>query len=636
MRCADRRKAWAILPLTLGLVIAANASPARAASIVTEWVDDAVPVANEVAWEPTIGARFFAILLTAMYDAWTAYDPTAVAVASGPDLKRRGGPANEANKREAISHAAFIVLSTLAPQRRRALAERMAALGYDPNATTAPAHVGRKAAIAVLAKFREDGANAFGGFADTTGYVARGAENAGHWEPILSFGKPQLPMTPQWPRVMPFALTRADQFRPPPPPQPGTGAWRRQVATAIKIAGILTDAQKAAAEFWNEWGSSPTHHLIELTTFVSNLRGLRIDADVKLFFVVGNALLDASIAAWDAKYAYDYARPLTAIRNLGDVAMKAWRPRSLPAVLAYSSPATTAALATTPVPAGIAEVRAAEWESYLPTPSFPSYVAGHSTFCAAWARAMTLAIGTPELAFRETVKHLYVEQRRLVQPVTLDYATFDAAAEACGLSRIWGGVHWPVDNERGQELGRKVGGNAWNRAQQFLQGTASPATAALASLHAPLWFHYSEDSGHGAEFPDDRGLAINLAPDTAGVWRSVALDPVPAGDYELRLKVDVAGGAPIRLQVAIDAGEGQAALPMAEIESVIPPSVANGTVTLPWSNDGARSFAVSVKGCASGADAHVLVSAIDLVRVWPVVAGSPRFVEPDLAGRPEE
>jgi len=219
----------------------------------------------------------------------------------------------------------------------------------------------------VLAKFREDGANGSGAFADTTGYMAKGAEEAGHWEPILSFGKPQLPTTPQWPRVMPFALTRADQFRPPPPPQPGTEAWRRQITTEIDVAGALTDSDKAAAEFWNEWGSSPSHHLIELTTFVSDHHGLRIDADVKLFFVVSNTLLDASIAAWDAKYAYDYVRPITAIRSLGDVAFKVWRPRSLPAVLAYSSPATTATLAATAVPAGIAEVRAAEWESYLPT-----------------------------------------------------------------------------------------------------------------------------------------------------------------------------------------------------------------------------------------------------------------------------
>ena len=55
-----------------------QASAASAASIVTEWLDEALPAANEVAWEPTVGARFLAIVHTAMYDAWTAYDPVAV------------------------------------------------------------------------------------------------------------------------------------------------------------------------------------------------------------------------------------------------------------------------------------------------------------------------------------------------------------------------------------------------------------------------------------------------------------------------------------------------------------------------------------------------------------------------------
>ena len=58
---------------------------------------------------------------------------------TGTLLKSQGGPNNEANKREAISHAAFTVLRTLAPQRKRALIDRMQTLGYDPNAETPPA-----------------------------------------------------------------------------------------------------------------------------------------------------------------------------------------------------------------------------------------------------------------------------------------------------------------------------------------------------------------------------------------------------------------------------------------------------------------------------------------------------------------
>jgi hypothetical protein len=622
-----------ILRLALILVLLAITSVAQAASIVSEWLDDAIPIANEVAWEPTVGARFFAILSTAMYDTWSAYDPTAVAVVSGTALKTRGGPANEASKREAISHAAYTVLRTLAPQRGRALAERMAELGYDPNAHSAPATLGRRAASAVLTKFRADGANEAGGFADTTGYKARGAEDPTAWQPILSFGKPQLPTTPQWRRVMPFALTQADQFRPPPPPAPGTLAWQRQLAVLIGVSGTLTDAQKASAEFWHEWGSSPSPHLIELTRFVANVRDLRTDEEVKLFFVVSSALLDASIATWDAKYTYDYVRPITAIRSLGDVLIKSWRPSSLPAILAYSTPATLGALDSTVVPAGMAEMRAAEWEPYLPTPSFPSYVAGHGAFCGAWARVMTLATGTLELDYRKTVKHLYVEQRQLVPPVTLDYPTYEAAAEACGQSRIWGGVHWPDDIERGLELGRKVGQNAWDRAQQFLLGNASPATVALAALHPPFWFHQSEASGQGAKFPLGAGLAIDLAPSGTGSWRSIELDPVPAGRYELRLAAS--GDQSVSLKVAIEAGGAPGAAPLAASESVVPPTGSKATVTLPWTSDGLQSFAVSVSADADTEAAHVLVSAIDLVRIWPTAPGSPRFVEPSLAGRPE-
>jgi hypothetical protein len=624
-----------VLSLAVSLVLFATASTVRAASIVTDWFDEAIPIANDVAWEPTVGTRFFAILSSAIYDAWTAYDPKAVAVVSGAALKNRGGPANEASKREAISHAAYTVLCALAPHHRRALSERMAALGYDPNATTPPAELGRLAANAVLAKFRDDGANESGGFADTTGYKTK-TDAPGHWQPILAFGQPQLPTTPQWGRVMPFALGRAEQYRPPPPPVAGTEAWFRQIHTLIDTSGALTDDQKAAVEYWNEWGSSPTPHLIELTKFVSGVRDFHLDDDARLFFAVSSALLDVSIATWDAKYVYDYVRPITAVHSLGNIPIKAWRPRSMPAVLAYSSPSTAASLDSPVVQAGTADLPAAEWEPYLPTPSFPSYVSGHSAFCAAWARVMTLATGTPELNLRKIVKHLYVEQRELAVPVALDYPTYQAAAEACGQSCIWGGIHWPVDNEHGRELGRKVGENAWDRAQQFLLGTASPATATLAALHSPFWFHQDEASSERANYPDGTGLAADLSSGAVAAWRSIVLDPVPAGHYELRLKLATSGEAAVRLNVAIESSGSPETAPLAASEFFVDPAGKEQIVTLPWTSDGARSFVVSIKSGPDVASAHILVSAMDIVRVWPVVSGSPRFVEPSLAGRPQQ
>ncbi len=627
-----------LLCVALILILVMKASTASAASIVTEWLDQALPYAQEVAWEPTVGSRFFAILETAIYDAWTAYDPVAVGVVSGTALKGLGGANNEANKREAISHAAFTVLRVFAPQHRRALIERMQELGYDPNADTPPAKVGRRAAEAVLADCHDDGANEAGNFADTTGYEPRTSGAPDAWRPIESFGKRQLPTTPQWSRVMPFALTRADQFRPIPPPAPGSAEWSRQIDVLIKTSAALTDKEKAEAEYWGIFGMAPAPQLIEMTKFVSHANDLRLDDDVKLFFVASNAIFDASIAAWDAKYAYDYVRPITAIRALGDTMISAWRPRSLSQALAYSTPAAKEHAEYSVVfPAGLADAPAADWVPYLPTPPFPSYISGHSAFTAAWARAMELATAKPDFNFKKTVRHLYVEQRELAEPITLSYPTFAAAAEASGISRIWAGVHWPADNDRGQELGRKVGENVWRRAQQFVLGTASPASAVFAALRSPFWFHDSDTPDHPAHFDSASGLAIDLPPQGAGVWKSAVVDAMPAGAYELKLKVKATGDQPVRLKVAIEPSERpRGAAPLSATEATIPATGADSVVAIPWTSDGAQSFWVSIEARADDGAARLLVSAIRAKRVWPMMAGSPRYYEPSSAGQPDQ
>ena len=151
------------------MVLVSAAQPAFASSIVTEWLDQTIPAAKQTAWEPTMSARFFALVHVAMYDAWTAYDPVAVGVFTGAALRGTGGPSTVVNKREAVSHAAYEALRELAPVRSRALAAYVAALGYETNATSAPAMVGRRAAQAALAAARQDGANQEAGYQDTSG-----------------------------------------------------------------------------------------------------------------------------------------------------------------------------------------------------------------------------------------------------------------------------------------------------------------------------------------------------------------------------------------------------------------------------------------------------------------------------------
>jgi hypothetical protein len=122
----------------------------------------------------------------------------------------------------------------------------MQALEYDPNANTSAAKVGRRAALAVLDVRREDGSNETGNFADTTGFTMPISGEVDSWQPIAHLGTRQLPTTPHWGRVLPFALARADQFRPISPPAGQSTEWSQQVDVLIKTSAALTDAQKAA------------------------------------------------------------------------------------------------------------------------------------------------------------------------------------------------------------------------------------------------------------------------------------------------------------------------------------------------------------------------------------------------------
>ena len=193
-----------------------------------------------------------------------------------------------------------------------------------------------------------------------------------------------------------------------------------------------------------------------------------------------------------------------------------------------------------------------------------------------------------------------------------------------------------MDNEHGQELGRKVGENVWRRAQQFVLGTASPSTAVFTALRPPFWFHDNERSDHPAHFEAASGLEIDLPRGGAGLWRSTVVDAMPAGTYELKLKVKVTGDQPIRLKIASEPSERSQVAPLSTTEVMLPATGSDGFVTIPWTSDGIRSFRLSLDAHADNGGARLLVAAIKATRVWPTVAGSPRYYEPSSVGQPDQ
>ena len=145
-------------------------------------------------------------------------------------------------------------------------------------------------------------------------------------------------------------------------------------------------------------------------------QGLSLVSDARLFALLNIATADALISCWDAKYAYNLWRPVTAIR----------------AADTDGNPDTEPD---------------ATWTPLLATPNFPSYTSAHSTVSAAAAGVLTALFGADY--------HFTVGSEGL-PGVTRSFDSFDAAAAEAGRSRIYGGIHYQFDNVTGLAAGAAV------------------------------------------------------------------------------------------------------------------------------------------------------------------------------------
>jgi hypothetical protein len=117
-----------VLILVLGLVATVGRpQPARAATgdnLVLVWNQATLRSIRELPPAPTVAARALAIVHTAIYDAWAAYDPLAVGTRLGAKLRQPEAERTQANKDKAISFAAYTTLVDLFPTRREIFDQR--------------------------------------------------------------------------------------------------------------------------------------------------------------------------------------------------------------------------------------------------------------------------------------------------------------------------------------------------------------------------------------------------------------------------------------------------------------------------------------------------------------------------------
>ena len=394
------------------LVLVIGTSGVARADVVTEWnikggelVSAARPLTQQA-------SRTMALAHTAAYEAANAITRRY------PSSNRiRLEAKSEASVEAAIGAAHCAVLGRVMPTQQAAIDMACkAALGKiaDGAAKEAGIAVGQQAAALVLAARDDDGAGAPEAY--------RPATTAGAYVPTT------IPATTMWPQRKPWLLASATQFRPGPPPALTSERWARDY-NEIKTLGGRASAQRSAeqteiARFW-ETTLPPIYH--GLVRSVAEMPGRDVMRNARLFAAVTQAIDDALIAVFDAKYHYGFWRPITAIRN-GDV------------------------------DGNDATERDPSWTPLIDTPMHPEYPCAHCIQAATIGTLLQAELGrTAAPMFSTTSPTATAGPRR--------WSSTEAFVQEVGNARIYDGVHYRNSAEVAIAMGRRIGALA---AERFL------------------------------------------------------------------------------------------------------------------------------------------------------------------------
>jgi hypothetical protein len=325
------------------------------------------------------------------------------------------------------------------------------------------------------------------------------------------------------------------------------------------------DLARILAEFWADGPTSetPPGHWNVLANYVADNpltvkqiggTGPIVDAlewDVKVYFAVNAAVHEAACAAWAAKRAYDGWRPISVIRYLAQLGQStdpkapSYNTNGLPLItnLIELVTATTAkpggrhagltpnkiAILSWPGPpsdavhqhSGVQWIHADNWLPYqrtnFVTPAFPGYFSGHSTFSRSAAEVLASITGSPYFpgGLGTYTNYVLTFENGPSQPVTLQWASYYDAADQAGISRIWGGIHPPIDNYVGRRAGSQCGKAVWELAKRYFDGSVTDTPVAIRRL---------DTNQYEVSFDTLRGMYYNLQ-STADLGQAFTNEP---------------------------------------------------------------------------------------------------------------
>jgi hypothetical protein len=391
----------AIVPALVGLTLISSPTLLRA-DVITDWNKTAIDVMKAVNVAGNPWTRSMAIMHVSMADAVNAiqnrYARFTLELPTDPNA------APEA----AVAAAARDILMRQYPGQKARIEEAYAAsLEKVPDgpARVAGIALGEKIAAAVFSERQNDQTN----LPDTY----RPMTTPGVWVPTTP------PLFPQYATAKPWGMERADQFRPGPPPALSSALYARDYNEAKELGGVKstkrTDAQSDAVRFWTQINLGPAWY--QAAAQVSDRKNLSLADNARLFALLSMALANCFVVDWDAKFTYNFWRPITAIRN-GDQ------------------------------DGNDATERDASWQPLNVTPMHPEYPSQAGINAGAARAILESVFGTAPEGFVTTD----ITDARLSRP----FASLVQMALEHKEVRIWGGIHFRNSLEVGDAMGVKI------------------------------------------------------------------------------------------------------------------------------------------------------------------------------------
>ena len=392
----------ALIGASLAVAIPASAR----ANVITDWDEKAVaavtPMSSLGGTSPYMAVRMMGMVHAAMFDAVNSierrYRPYLVQLPGDP----------AASKEAAAAAAAATILATIdtktAGEMKAALAAYLAPLP-DGAAKSDGVALGETVAAKVIEARTNDGCNAPDAYRPRT--------TPGVYVPTA------ITLSSMWPDMKPFAIAKGSQFRPKPPVALDSKEWATDFNELRDYGGKIstkrTAQQTETALFW----TVPLLAYQPLERQLVTAMKMSVVDSARFMALEAVALNDAIIAVLDAKYHYNFWRPITAIRN-GDI---------------DGNPATD---------------REATWQPVANTPMHPEYPCSHciqSGSVAAVVKAVLGGVDIPEVALTSPA----------TPGVTHRWTNTTAFTEEVANARIWAGFHYRFSTRVGTQMGYEIG-----------------------------------------------------------------------------------------------------------------------------------------------------------------------------------